>query len=57
MWSLNKIMWAAWWVGAALVALSWFRLVPHLLGFLGFLLTLVAVIYSVVRNRMWRPPD
>jgi hypothetical protein len=57
MWSLNKIMWAGWWIGVVLVIGSWFHIVPRPLGFVGFLLTLVAFVYSVARNRAWRPPD
>lgn len=57
MWSLNKIMWAGWWIGVVLVIGSWFHIVPRPLGFLGFVLTLVAFVYSVACNRAWHPPD
>ena len=51
----DRILWAAWWVGAIVVALSWLSFAPVWTGWAGFALAGMSTLVSVVRVRYWRP--
>jgi hypothetical protein len=36
--------------------LSWVRVVPNIVGWIGFVITVLSVIISVIIRKYWRPP-
>lgn len=55
--SFDRAIWAVWWVGTIVIALSWFDVVSNSVGWIGFAIALAATFASVVARRYWRPPD
>lgn len=53
---LSRVSWGMWWIGAILVGASWFGAVPYLVGWVGFILTFISSVISVVINKYWRFP-
>jgi hypothetical protein len=54
--NMERIVWAAWWIGTILIALSWVNLVPVTIGWIGFTIACLSVIVSVIVHKYWLPP-
>lgn len=54
--SLDRIVWTVWWMGTALIVMSWFGVVPSSVGWAGFGLACLGSLVSVVVHRYWRMP-
>ncbi len=52
----NKIIWAAWWFGTALIVLSWLSFVSNTIGWIGFGIACLSTLTSVIAGRYWRLP-
>lgn len=54
--NLDRIVWAGWWFGTTLIVLSWFNLVPKIVGWIGFCIACGLVILQVIARKYWRIP-
>ncbi len=52
----RRVTWAAWWIGAILIVLSWTEAVSRTVGWIGFCICGVSVIANVIVQRFWRMP-
>lgn len=52
----ERAIWTAWWIGTALIALSWLKVVPVRVGWVGFCIAGGSTLVSVVQQRYWRRP-
>ncbi len=55
--NMQWIIWGAWWVGALLIILSWFKIVPVQVGWTGFGISCFAVVVQVIIKKYWIPPQ
>jgi len=52
----RRVLWAMWWVGTALIVLSWVRVVSNTVGWIGFAAALASSFISMMVNKHWRIP-
>ena len=53
---LDRIIWVAWWLGTIVIVLSWMKIIPNQIGWIGFIVSGLATLISVFSNRYWSPP-
>jgi SAM-dependent methyltransferase len=54
--NFNKFLWGSWWMGTILIVLSWIKIVPVSVGWVGFGMASLAILFSVLINKYWIPP-
>jgi hypothetical protein len=54
---VDQVIWGVWWVGTILIVLSWFSVVSHTLGWIGFAAALASAVVSVILRRYWKFPE
>jgi len=55
--ALNRLIWAAFWVGITLILLSWLNMVSTYVGWIGLYTAAISIIVAIIANRYWIPPD
>jgi hypothetical protein len=48
---VRQVAWSLWCVGTALIVLSWMHAVPHVIGWLGFAISMIGVVISYIPQR------